>query len=104
MLQNQAEIAEQEARKAHKEIDKLKKKHEKEIVSLNQLLAESRLPKEALGPTYNKAEPKYDDVQESLNSDQRWRVEFEPFRGGDSEFSRIAEPSSWFAGYDRCNI
>lgn len=85
---------------------------------MNQLLAESRLPKEALRPTCNNDEPKYDDIRESLNndkpkyddtrerpnSDQRWGEEFEPFCGGDSEFSRIAEPSSWFSGYDRCNI
>ncbi|KAI8004435.1 Kinesin-like protein KIN-12B [Camellia lanceoleosa] len=101
--QKRATEAEQETKKAYKQIDKLKKKHEKEISSLNQLLAESRLPTEATRPPYDDSDvAKYDAGE----SDERWRAEFEPFynveEGG---LSKLAEPpSSWFSGYDRCNI
>ncbi|XP_058103126.1 kinesin-like protein KIN-12A isoform X2 [Magnolia sinica] len=95
--QKRATLAEQVAEKAHQEIVELKKKHEREISTLNQFLAESRLPKEALRHTHDDANvpTRYDGGE----SDERWRQEFEPFYdGGDSEFSRIAEPSSWFTG------
>ncbi|KAM7486192.1 hypothetical protein LguiA_002201 [Lonicera macranthoides] len=110
--QAHAAEAEQEAEKAYKQIDKLKKKHEKEITTLNQLLAESRLPKEAAlqppifdDPVYD--EPvvaKYDSVVAHSNGDEQWRVEFEQvYKVGEGEISKLAEPS-WFSGYDRCNI
>ncbi|XP_068645159.1 kinesin-like protein KIN-12B [Aristolochia californica] len=96
--QKQAVTAEEEAAMAYREIDRLKKKHETEIATINQSLAgsESRGPKEALRPP-----PVYDteDVAAKFDdgpSAQRWREEFEPFcqSGG----------SSWFAGYDQCNM
>lgn len=88
--------AEQEAAKAFRQLDKLKKKHEKEINTLNELLEEARLPKEAaIRPTYdddNLVMPIYDERKE------------EPFdNGDDGELAKLAEPS-WFSGYDRCNI
>ncbi|TYK23655.1 kinesin-like protein KIN12B [Cucumis melo var. makuwa] len=95
--------AEQEAEKAYKQIDKLKQKHEKEISALNALMADSRLPKEAIQPAYDDeiSKAKY-DMDES--HDQRWREEFEPFYNGeDGELPKLSEPS-WFSGYDRCNI
>lgn len=95
--------AEQEAEKAYKQIDKLKQKHEKEISTLNALIADSRLQKEALRPAYDDeiSKAKY-DIDES--HDQRWREEFEPFYNGeDGELPKLSEPS-WFSGYDRCNI
>lgn len=104
----QAMEAKQETEKAYKQIENLKKKHKKEISTLNQFLAESRLPKEALKPAYDDSEmAKYDAGEDSQTTcDQQWREEFEPFYNGeDSELSRLAEqPSSWFSGYDRCNI
>lgn len=97
--------ATQEAEKAYKQMDKMKKKHEKEISTLNELLAESRLPKDAIRPAFDDM-AKYDDVGEpGDSSDQKWREEFEPFYNGeDGELPKLAEPSSWFSGYDRCNI
>ncbi|XVF37885.1 hypothetical protein REPUB_Repub20aG0049500 [Reevesia pubescens] len=105
--QKRAIEAEQETERAHKEIDKLKRKHDHEISTLNELLAESRLPKEAIRPpAYDNVDiAKYDagDIHDA--SDQRWREEFEPFYNGeDGELSKLAENSSWFSGYDRCNI
>ncbi|XP_027337873.1 kinesin-like protein KIN-12B [Abrus precatorius] len=95
--------AEQEAAKAYKQIEKLKKKHEKEIIALNEVLAEARLPKESVRPTYDDdvVMPSYDDSKEpnSVND------QFEPFNNNAEygELAKLAE-SSWFSGYDRCNI
>ena len=98
--------AEQETEKAHKQIDKLKRKHEHEISTLNELLSESRLPKEAIQPAYDNFDiAKYDASEIHDAGDQRWREEFKPFYNGeDGELSKLGENSSWFSGYDRCNI
>ncbi|CAI0453161.1 unnamed protein product, partial [Linum tenue] len=90
LAQERATGAELEAANAAKKIKKLKTKHDEEIVSWKMLLAESRLPKEAIPPP-DLPEPelcspstaKYDEGEE-------WREEF--------------DTSSWFSGYDRCNI
>ncbi|XP_009415942.2 kinesin-like protein KIN-12A [Musa acuminata AAA Group] len=94
-------MAEQETEKAYQEIDNLKKNYDREISLLNQLLSESRLPREALTYTvFNEAKT----GGESL-TDQRWREEFEPFcNRDDADFSKDTNPSSWFSSYDRCNI
>ncbi|BFG15554.1 hypothetical protein CerSpe_018280 [Prunus speciosa] len=105
--QKQAMEAKQEADKAYVKVEKLKKKHEKEISSLNELLAQSRLPKEAIRPAIDDGShmPKYDVGEPHSLSDQRWKEEFEPFcNGEDGELRKLTEPSSWFSGYDRCNI
>ncbi|ONK72552.1 uncharacterized protein A4U43_C04F20610 [Asparagus officinalis] len=101
--QKRAAKAELETEKAYQEIDKLKKNYDQQIVTLNQFLAESRLPKEALKPAISDTDATKYDGGESLG-DQQWREEFAPFGQGDSEFSRGTEPYSWFADYDRCNI
>ncbi|KAG2406913.1 Kinesin-like protein [Vigna angularis] len=101
--QKRAMDAEQEAAKAYKQIDKLKKKHEKEIITLNELLAEGRLPKGSVRPTYDDdvVMPSYDDSKEQ----NRFNDQFEPFHNNAEygELAKLAEPS-WFSGYDRCNI
>ncbi|GLT49527.1 hypothetical protein SLA2020_230790 [Shorea laevis] len=104
--EKRASKAEKETEKAYKQIDKLKKKHQSEINTLNELLAESQLPKEAIQPALNDFDMAKYDVDEPLNSnDQQWKKEFEPFyNGDDGELSKLAEPSSWFSGYDRCNV
>lgn len=79
-------------------MENLKKNYDNQIVVLNQIQAESPLPKDALENTPEKEESpsnvaaKY-DASDSL-SDQRWREEFEPF-GIDG---------SGEVPYDRCNI
>ncbi|KAK7387598.1 hypothetical protein VNO78_28511 [Psophocarpus tetragonolobus] len=101
--QKRAMDAEQEAAKAYKQIDKLKKKHEKEIITLNELLEEARLPKESVRPTYDDdvVMPRYDDSKEPNSVNDH----FEPFNNNAEygELAKLAE-SSWFSGYDRCNI
>ncbi|KAL2332636.1 hypothetical protein Fmac_013849 [Flemingia macrophylla] len=101
--QKRAMDAEQEAARAYKQIDKLKKTHEKEITTLNDLLSEARLPKESVQPTYDDdvVMPSYDDSKEPNSV----IGQFEPFNNNAEygELAKLAE-SSWFSGYDRCNI
>ncbi|KDP32570.1 hypothetical protein JCGZ_13120 [Jatropha curcas] len=106
VAQKRAMDAERASAKAYKQIDELKKKHEIAINTRNELLAESRLPKEAIRPAYSDDETAKYDAGEPLSEGERWREEFEPFynNGEYSELSKLAEPSSWFSGYDRCNI
>lgn len=102
LFQKRAIEAELETEKAYKQIDQLKKNHENEIHILNEMLAESRLPKEAIRPAFDDhpSMTKYDEVEAHSVGDQRWREEFEQFKEEDS----VLQPSSWFSGYDRCNI
>ncbi|MBA0816497.1 hypothetical protein Gohar_001154 [Gossypium harknessii] len=68
----------QENEKLKKQVDKLKRKHKMEMVTMKQYLAESRLPESALQPLYREDS----DVAASHNSsaipydDQAWRAEF----------------------------
>ncbi|KAM6565329.1 hypothetical protein CsatA_024457 [Cannabis sativa] len=120
--EKQAMEAMQEADNAYQQMDKMKRKYEKEISNLNELLADSRLPKDtttikpAFDDDHTTIKPAFDDdtvkydvggesCQEDDSSDHKWREEFEPFYNGeDGELPKLAEPSSWFSGYDRCNI
>ncbi|PNX71721.1 kinesin-like protein KIN12B-like [Trifolium pratense] len=64
--------------KLKKQMDKLKRKHKMELITMKQYLAESKLPESALKPLYredsdvahNNASPRYQD------DDQSWRAEF----------------------------
>ncbi|XWS09720.1 hypothetical protein CRYUN_Cryun39dG0013400 [Craigia yunnanensis] len=65
----------QENEKLKKQVDKLKKKHKMEMITMKQYLAESRLPESALQPLYR------EDSDVAHNSampddDQAWRAEF----------------------------
>lgn len=101
--EKRASEAEKETEKAFKQIELLKRRHQSEN---NELLAESRLPKEAIQHAYNDFNVvKYDADAPHDAGDEPWRHEFEPFYGDeDADLSKLAEPSSWFSGYDRCNI
>ncbi|GAB4844042.1 TRAFAC class myosin-kinesin ATPase super [Ancistrocladus abbreviatus] len=102
--QNRAAAAEEETGKAHKQMNKLKKKHEKEIGALNQKIADYHLSKQKSQDVHpNMA--KYDVEDQHNADDQRWKQEFKQFYDGrDADLSKFGEPSSWFSGYDRCNI
>ena len=98
-------MAEEETEKARNQIDKLKKTHETEINALNHIIAESRLPKESLQDPYTDNAAKFDAEERHSAGDDRWKEEFQAFYNIDDELSsKFAEPSSWFSGYDRCNI
>ncbi|RZB66979.1 kinesin-like protein KIN-12F isoform X1 [Glycine soja] len=65
----------QDNEKLKKQMDKLKRKHKMEIVTMKQYLAESKLPESALQPLFREDS---DDVHKDATShdDQAWRVEF----------------------------
>ncbi|WJX64872.1 hypothetical protein P8452_49602 [Trifolium repens] len=68
----------QDNEKLKRQMDKLKRKHKMELITMKQYLAESKLPESALKPLYredsdvahNNASPRYQD------DDQSWRAEF----------------------------
>lgn len=117
-VEKRAAKAEEAAEKSRKEMEKLKKKHEMEISRLNQVLAESHLPKEAVQCSSNDPDvAKYDAEETHDIDDEKWKEEFVAFydddnnnnnnndNNADGDFSsKFAEPSSWFSGYDKCNI
>nr|XP_016497635.1 PREDICTED: kinesin-like protein KIN12B [Nicotiana tabacum] len=97
--------AEQEANAAYKQIDKLKKKHEREINNLNQLLEVSSQPKERSEAIYdNSATATYEVGEVNNVSDKQWTEEFKSIYNREEDLTNLGEPSSWFSGYDRCNI
>ncbi|EFH59709.1 PAKRP1L [Arabidopsis lyrata subsp. lyrata] len=102
--QKRAMDAEYEAAEAYKKMDKLKRKYETEISTVNQQqITEPQNPIESLQASCNGDDmAKYDEPSAS-DGDHQWREEFEPFYKKDEELSKLAEPS-WFSGYDRCNI
>ena len=67
-------IAQQDNEKLKKQIEKLKRKHKMEMVTMKQYLAESRLPESALQPLYRDDS----DIPQSTmpDDDQAWRAEF----------------------------
>lgn len=108
-MQKRAIEAEHETQEVYKQIDQLKRKHEEEISTFNQLLADSHLHKSVNHPVYDDEPETHTggDVGETEQSacDQKWREEFESYYNTEEELSKFGEtPSSWFSGYDRCNI
>ncbi|CAI0397670.1 unnamed protein product [Linum tenue] len=112
VAQERAMGAELEAANAAKKIKKLKTKHEEEIGSWKMLIAESRLPKEAIPPPDL---PECSPSAAKYNEGAEWREAIPPpdlpecspsaakYDEGE-EWREEFEPSSWFSGYDRCNI
>ncbi|XP_051133503.1 kinesin-like protein KIN-12B [Andrographis paniculata] len=76
--EKRALMAEQETETAYKEMEKL-----------NKLLAADHIMQEDI---------RAQDSHKDNNDDQQWQEEFAPSYGVEDE------PSSWFSGYDRCNI
>ncbi|KAG9160579.1 hypothetical protein Leryth_023308 [Lithospermum erythrorhizon] len=97
---------EKETDRAYKQIDELKRNHEKEINHLKQLHVDSHLPKEASALDLNDSRMTPFDADEIDNDDdQRWKEQSKRCtQAEEDELSKLGEPSSWFSGYDRCNI
>lgn len=94
----------EESKKAYKQIDHLKRKHEKDVC-ICQLPANSCLPKETVGPVYHDSNVVEDDaVRLDSKADERYRDDFESYNAEEDSPRLVEEPSSWFSGYDRCNI
>ncbi|KAK2639918.1 hypothetical protein Ddye_027713 [Dipteronia dyeriana] len=69
----------QDNEKLKKQIEKIKRKHKMEMVTMKRYLAESRLPESALQPLYHEDHDDSDIVHSSNaipDDDQAWRAEF----------------------------
>jgi len=66
----------QDNEKLKKQMEKMKRKHKMEMITMKQYLAESKLPESALQPLFREEDS--DVVQNNATShdDQAWRVEF----------------------------
>ncbi|KVH99197.1 Kinesin, motor domain-containing protein [Cynara cardunculus var. scolymus] len=73
LLENVASIQE-ENDKLKKQVDKQKRKHKMEMITMKQYLAESRLPESALRPLYR--EDSDVKAHDNDDDDQAWRAEF----------------------------
>ncbi|KAM7504252.1 hypothetical protein LguiB_003156 [Lonicera macranthoides] len=72
--------AQEENDKLKKQLEKLKRKHKMEMITMKQYLAESRLPEAALRPPYRQESEtvaaQYDTTLLQDDDDQAWRAEF----------------------------
>ncbi|KAL2316687.1 hypothetical protein Fmac_030563 [Flemingia macrophylla] len=67
----------QDNEKLKKQMDKIKRKHKMEVITMKQYLAESKLPESALQPLYKEnSVAVHKDSTSRPDDDQAWRVEF----------------------------
>ncbi|PIN26986.1 Kinesin (SMY1 subfamily) [Handroanthus impetiginosus] len=66
----------EENEKLKKQIEKLKRKHKMEMITMKQYLAESRLPQSALGPPLYREDSDITHHDSLPDDDQAWRAEF----------------------------
>lgn len=75
-MQEKFASVEDENNKLKKQIEKQKRKHKMEMITMKQYLAESRLPESALRPLYREdSDIKVNDNVDD-DDDQAWRAEF----------------------------
>ncbi|XP_065862511.1 kinesin-like protein KIN-12F [Euphorbia lathyris] len=66
----------QDNEKMKKQIEKLKRKHKMEMITMKQYLAESKLPESALQPLYRQDSETSQNTAAVYDDDQAWRAEF----------------------------
>lgn len=66
----------EESDKLKKKMDKQKRKHKMEMITMKQYLAGSRLPDSALRPLYREDSDVKSHENENEEDDQAWRQEF----------------------------
>ena len=64
----------QDNEKLKKQMEKLKRKHKMEMITMKQYLAESKLPESAIKPLYREDSDVV--VHNNGDDDQAWRAEF----------------------------
>lgn len=63
--------------KLSKQMEKLKRKHKTEMITMKQYLADSRLPESALQPLYREdSGAGHNNTVQYADDDQAWRAEF----------------------------
>lgn len=79
----------------------MRKKQQLETITGNQLHA-------VTSPFHEDSPPRFDSTEphNAEGEDLSWREEFKVLYNNEEqgELSKLEEPSSWFSGYDRCNI
>lgn len=114
-MQRRALLAEEETEKMNQEIEQLKKNLDIITAPVNCTTVESNLPRDLDHTETGGSKEADSDYTESDGSEKAkfdagksthpWTEEFEPFcKRGDTELSIDTDPTSWFSGYDRCNI
>ncbi|XAR67397.1 Plus-end-directed kinesin ATPase [Bertholletia excelsa] len=68
--------AQEENEKLRKQVEKQKRKHKMEMITMKQYLAESRLPESALKPLYREDSDIAQNTTTLSHDDQAWRAEF----------------------------
>lgn len=76
ILQESLSEVQQENEKLKKQIEKTKRKHKLEMITMKQYLADSRLPESALQPLYHQDSDVGHSSSAILDDDQAWRAEF----------------------------
>ncbi|XVF03716.1 hypothetical protein REPUB_Repub05bG0017600 [Reevesia pubescens] len=67
----------EENEKLKKQVEKLKRKHKMEMITMKQYLADSRLPESALQPLYrDDSDVAHNNTATMADDDQAWRAEF----------------------------
>lgn len=76
MFQQNLNTAQQENEKLKKQVEKLKRKHKMEMITMKQYMAESKLPESALRPLYREDSDVAHNSSLTPDDDQAWRAEF----------------------------
>lgn len=67
----------QDNEKLKRQMDKLKRKHKMEMITMKQYLAESKLPESALQPLFREdSDVVHNNATPHPDDDQAWRAEF----------------------------
>lgn len=72
-MQDNFTKVQQDNEKLKKQMDKLKRKHKMELITMKQYIAESKLPDSALKQLYREDS---DVANNNKDDDQAWRAEF----------------------------
>lgn len=77
MQENFSKVRE-ENEKLRKQMEKIKRKHKMEMITMKQYIAESKLPESALQPLYREDSDvvRHNSSIPSQDDDQAWRTEF----------------------------
>ncbi|RRT83298.1 hypothetical protein GW17_00010929 [Ensete ventricosum] len=80
LIQDKHGKAQQEVEKMRKQMEKLKRKHAMELVTMKHFLADSRLPESALEPLYHHESEIVEEgkATTATDDDQSWRAAFRP--------------------------
>lgn len=83
---------------------KLRRKHEKDLNALNQLLVESCLPKGAAEPVHDNINTENCDALERYTAANQRKEFMSVYTAEEDHTIGMPEPPARFSGYDHCNV